>query len=86
MIFKINKHNNYFYSTLLTLSRNLYFYKDIQLKDTFETRLRTILFGKLVGKDLFGNEYSIDHGKRLSGPFGDELVVGAYLSKLFFLS
>ena len=44
MIFKINKHNNYFYSTLLTLSRNLYFYKDIQLKDTFETRLYLIFF------------------------------------------
>ena len=44
MIFKITKHNNYFYSTLLKLSRNLYFYKDIQLKDTFETRLYLIFF------------------------------------------
>ncbi len=44
-----------------------------------------VLFQYFFGKDLFGNEYSIDHGKRLSGPFGDELVVGAYLSKLFFL-
>ena len=34
------------------------------------------------GKDLFGFEYSTAHGNRMSGPFGDELVVGAYLSKI----
>tara|TARA_Y100001958_G_C21183655_1_gene513120 strand:- start:352 stop:846 length:495 start_codon:yes stop_codon:yes gene_type:complete len=44
MIFKINKHNSFFYSSLLKLSRNLYFYKDIKLKDTFETRLYLIFF------------------------------------------
>lgn len=37
------------------------------------------------GADIFGNEYSTDHGKRLSGPFGDEYVVGAYMSKFFFI-
>ena len=37
------------------------------------------------GVDIFGNEYSTNHGKRLSGPFGDEYVVGAYMSKLFFI-
>ena len=26
-------------------------------QDTFETRIKTILFGKLVGKDSFGNKY-----------------------------
>jgi O-antigen ligase len=39
----------------------------------------------LFGSDIFGNELSTDHGKRLSGPFGDEYVVGAYLSKLIFV-
>ncbi len=44
-----------------------------------------VLIQYSFGKDIFGNEYSVSHGKRLSGPFGDEFVVGAYLSKLFFL-
>ena len=39
----------------------------------------------LFGSDIFGNEFSTSHGKRLSGPFGDEYVVGAYLSKLIFV-
>ena len=26
------------------------------------------------------------HGQRLNGPFGNEYVVGSYLSKLFFIS
>ncbi len=39
-----------------------------------------------TGKDLFGYENLSSHGKRLTGPFGDEYVVGAYISKLFFLS
>ena len=38
MIFT-NKHNTLLYTTLLQLSRNLYFYKEIGLKDTFETRV-----------------------------------------------
>ena len=39
MIINFKKHNNEFYNTLLILSRNIYFYKDLNLKDTFETRL-----------------------------------------------
>tara|TARA_B100001093_G_scaffold422767_1_gene415465 strand:+ start:1859 stop:2356 length:498 start_codon:yes stop_codon:yes gene_type:complete len=39
MIFKIKRHNSILYSTLLTLSRNLYFYNKINLKDTYETRI-----------------------------------------------
>tara|TARA_Y100001958_G_C21096063_1_gene447614 strand:- start:88 stop:585 length:498 start_codon:yes stop_codon:yes gene_type:complete len=39
MIFKFKKHNTLLYNTLLKLSRNLYFYKEIGLKDTFETRI-----------------------------------------------
>ncbi len=44
-----------------------------------------VLIQYIFGRDVFGNEYSTEHGKRLSGPFGDEYVVGAYLSKLYFL-
>ena len=39
MIFKIKNHNLDLYNTLLSLSRNLYFYNKINLKDTFETRI-----------------------------------------------
>ena len=37
MIFK--KHNNNLYNTLLSLSRNIFFYKTIKLQDNFETRI-----------------------------------------------
>ena len=39
MIFNIKKHNTELYNTLLHLSRNEKFYKDINLSDTFETRI-----------------------------------------------
>ena len=38
------------------------------------------------GKDIFGYENTSSHGNRLTGPFGDEYIVGAYLSKLAFIS
>ena len=38
------------------------------------------------GEDIFGYKNSSSHGNRLTGPFGDEWVVGAYLSKLAFIS
>ena len=44
MIFKVNKHNNDLYNTLLSLSRNIFFYKEIKLSDTFETRLYLMFF------------------------------------------
>ena len=39
MIFKFKKHNSNLYNILLSLSRNLFFYKKIGLPDTFETRI-----------------------------------------------
>ena len=39
MIFKTKKHNTALYTTLLNLSRNLKFYNEINLKDSFETRI-----------------------------------------------
>ena len=38
MIFK-KKHNSDLYNTLLGLSRNIYFYKNLKLPDKFETRI-----------------------------------------------
>ena len=34
-----NKHNNNLYNKLVELSRNIYFYKELSLKDSFETRV-----------------------------------------------
>ena len=39
MIFKEKKHNDNLYNTLLTLSRNIFFYKKVNLPDSFETRI-----------------------------------------------
>ena len=39
MIFNIKKHNSDLYSTLLSLSRNIFFYKTVKLADNFETRI-----------------------------------------------
>ena len=44
MIFKTQSHNLDLYNTLLQLSRNLYFYSKINLKDTFETRIYLMFF------------------------------------------
>ena len=39
MIFNFKKHNYTLYNTLLNLSRNIFFYKNIKLLDNFETRI-----------------------------------------------
>tara|TARA_B100000989_G_scaffold298613_1_gene288742 strand:- start:122 stop:1390 length:1269 start_codon:yes stop_codon:yes gene_type:complete len=49
------------------------------------TSLDTIL-QYLTGKDIFGYPQSKLHYGRLSGPFGDELIVGSFLSKMCFIS
>ena len=36
--------------------------------------------------DIFGNKIQSSHGRRLSGPFGEESVAGTFISKLFFIS
>ena len=49
-----------------------------------------VLFDTLLqyftGKDLFNYEINISHGSRLSGPFGDEYIVGSFISKIIFFS
>ena len=34
--------------------------------------------------DLFGYKIEESHGRRLSGPFGDEKVAGTYIAKFFY--
>ena len=40
----------------------------------------------IIGRDIFGYPQSELHYGRLSGPFGDELIVGSFLSKITFIS
>ena len=56
MIFKTKKHNYNFYNTLLYLSRNLYFYSKIKLKDTFESRIYLIFFHFSIILTVFKNK------------------------------
>lgn len=44
------------------------------------------LFQYYNGADIFGIKPTSSHGQRLNGPFGNEYIVGAYLSKFFFIS
>ena len=44
MIFKKTKHTSDLYNTLLFLSRNIFFYKDLKFSDTYETRIYLIFF------------------------------------------
>ena len=56
MIFKTKKHNYNLYNTLLYLSRNLFFYNKIKLKDTFETRVYLIFFHFSIILTVFKNK------------------------------
>ena len=44
MIFKKRKHNSDLYNTLLFLSRNIFFYKDLKFSDTYEIRIYLMFF------------------------------------------
>lgn len=48
--------------------------------------LMDTLFQYFNKEDIFGFKISTSHGNRLSGPFGDEYVVGSFIGKLIFLS
>ena len=85
-MFKTKSHNLDLYNTLLSLSRNLFFYNNIKLKDTFETRVylmfihfsiimiihknKKIKFPQESYDSLF---YSIENNLRELG-FGDVVV------------
>ena len=85
MIFK-KKHNTRLYNILLKLSRNIFFYKKIQLNDSFETRIFLMFFHfsilmiifKKKGEKFDQKEYdnvfnSIEYNLRELG-FGDVSV------------
>ena len=74
IIFCINNFQNF----KIQLSKILFFLIIFVSLDT--------LIQYFTGSDIFGYTIDAGHGARLSGPFGDEYVVGAFLSKLFFLS
>mgnify|MGYP001239720437 FL=1 len=98
MIFKTKRHNLDLYNTLLQLSRNLYFYSKINLKDTFETRIylmfvhfsiiliifkiKKIEFSQKSYDNLF---YAIENNLRELG-FGDVAVNKKMkdLNKIFY--
>ena len=44
MIFINKKHNSIIYNTLLTLSRNIFFYQNLVLDDSYETRVYLMFF------------------------------------------
>ena len=45
-----------------------------------------LFYQYFFGEDIFGYKVLGSHGSRLSGPFGDELIPGSFLVKLFFFS
>ena len=44
MIFSFKKHDTILYNTLLSLSRNLFFYNHVKLDDKFEIRINLMFF------------------------------------------
>ena len=74
------------YNTLLSLSRNIFFYKDLKLPDTFETRINLIFIhfsimmiiykkkGEIFDQDSYDNLFrSLENNLRELG-FGDVAV------------
>ena len=99
MIFN-KKHNNNLYNILLQLSRNIFFYKKINLDDSFETRIYLMFFHfsilmiifKKKGKKFEQKEYdnvffNIENNLRELG-FGDVSVNKKMkeLNKLYMIS
>ena len=91
-----NPHNNDLYNNLVKLSRNIFFYKDISLKDDFDTRIILIFLhfsiiikkfkkGKFPQK-LFDNIFqNIEYNLREEG-YGDVSVNKKMkiLNKIFY--
>ena len=58
-MFNFKKHNSSLYSTLLRLSRNIYFFYDqIQLKDSFENRLYLMIIHFSIILQIFKRKKS----------------------------
>tara|TARA_Y100000816_G_scaffold292546_1_gene288525 strand:+ start:4222 stop:5427 length:1206 start_codon:yes stop_codon:yes gene_type:complete len=64
-------------------------FKNVFLNIIFYLLLFVILdvfIQHLFHVDILGNKIDSSHGRRLSGPFGDEKVAGTFITKLFFVS
>ena len=75
------KHNNHLYNRLVKLSRNIFFYRDLNLKDNFETRIILIFIHlsiiliifkknrkKIFPQDIFDNIFlNIEYNMRELG-------------------
>ena len=48
-----NRHNNSLYNKLVDLSRNIFFYKNLKLKDNFETRIVLIFLHFCIILNIF---------------------------------
>ena len=98
MIFNFKKHNSILYNTLLQLSRNIFFYKSIELEDSYETRIYLMFFHysimlfvsknkeSKIDQDNYNNLFfSIEHNLRELG-FGDVSVNKKMkdLNKIFY--
>ena len=70
--FKKNKKNFTYFTRVLVLSI-LFVIFDSYIQFFFK-------------QDIFGHVISTNHGSRLSGPFGDEYIVGAFLLKTIFFT
>ncbi len=68
MIFKKVEHDSHLYNILLNLSRNIFFYKDINLKDTYETRIYLMFFHFSILMIIFK-----DKGKKFDQKQYDQL-------------
>ena len=55
MIFNNREHSDNLYNTLLSLSRNIFFYKELNLEDTFETRIYLMFFHFSIILKVFKN-------------------------------
>ena len=55
-------HTNDLYNTLLSLSRNIFFYKKIGLPDTFETRIYLMFIHFSVMMIVFKNKGNLFFG------------------------
>ena len=55
---------------MLTLFKKIFTWWN---RDTFETRIKTILFGKFVGQDTFGNKYYQSKGGKRWVIYYDEI-------------
>ena len=98
MFSKYKSHYNLFYSKLVELSRNIFFYRDLKLKDNFETRIILIFLhfsiilnltkskNKKLSQEVFDNIFlNIEYHLRELG-YGDVSVNTKMklLNKIFY--